>query len=54
MKTNVCRIDRIFEAAEKDGRSLLLEPEVYEVLRLAGIVPPRFLYAAAGARQSVV
>ncbi len=48
MKTNLRRIDRIFEAAEKDGRSFLLEPEVYDVLRLAGIVPPRFLFAAVG------
>ncbi len=50
MKTNFRRIDRIFEAAERDGRSFLLEPEVYEVLRQAGIVPPRFLFAAAGAK----
>ncbi|HVP91489.1 MAG TPA: acetate--CoA ligase family protein [Terriglobales bacterium] len=50
MKTNLRRVDRIFEAAEKDGRSFLLEPEVYDLLRLAGIVPPRFLFAAAGAK----
>lgn len=48
MKTNIRRIDRIFEAAERDGRDFLLEPEVYEVLRQAGIAPPRFFFIAAG------
>jgi acyl-CoA synthetase (NDP forming) len=48
MKTNMRRIGRIFEAAEKDGRKFLLEPEVYEVLRLAGVAVPRFAFVPAG------
>jgi acyl-CoA synthetase (NDP forming) len=52
MKTNVRRIERVFEAAEKDGRAFLLEPEVYEVLRLAGIPAPRSVFLPAGARAA--
>ncbi len=50
MKPNVRRVERVFEAAEKDGRAFLLEPEVYEVLRLAGIPAPRHFFLPAGAR----
>ena len=48
MTLNVRRIERVFEAAEKDGRDFLLEPEVYEVLRLSGIAAPRFAFLPAG------
>ena len=48
MKINIRRIDRIFEAAENDRRNFLLEPEVYEVLRLAGMAVPRFAFLPAG------
>jgi acyl-CoA synthetase (NDP forming) len=41
MKTGWTRTLRILEAAERDGRSCLLEPEVYAVLRDAGIDVPR-------------
>jgi acyl-CoA synthetase (NDP forming) len=47
MKVNAEGIERIFEAAEKDGRAFLLEPEVYEVLRQAGIAAPRHCFLAA-------
>jgi acyl-CoA synthetase (NDP forming) len=50
MKTNVRRVERVFEAAEKDGRAFLLEPEVYEVLRLSGIPAPRSVFLPAGMR----
>ncbi len=50
MKPNVARIDRIFTAAEKEGRNFLLEPEVYEVLRLSGIRPPKTLFVPAGGK----
>jgi acyl-CoA synthetase (NDP forming) len=52
MKVNIRRVDRIFEAAEKDGRNFLLEPEVYEVLRLAGIAVPRFSFVPAGKKAA--
>jgi acyl-CoA synthetase (NDP forming) len=52
MKINIRRIDRIFEVAEKDGRSFLLEPEVYEVLRLAGVAGPRFFFIPAGTKAA--
>ena len=41
-------IDRIFEGAERDGRTFLFEHEVYEMLRLAGIAVPRFKFIAKG------
>ncbi len=50
MTMNVRRVERVFEAAEKDGRTSLLEPEVYEVLRLAGIPAPRAVFLPVGAR----
>jgi acyl-CoA synthetase (NDP forming) len=52
MKLNLGKIDDIFESAEREGRSFLLEPEAYEVLRLAGIQPPRFLFLRAGEKVS--
>jgi acyl-CoA synthetase (NDP forming) len=45
---NWARITGIFERAEKDGRSFLLEPEVYALLRLAGIAVPRGFWLAPG------
>ncbi|MGD1009764.1 MAG: acetate--CoA ligase family protein [Candidatus Aminicenantales bacterium] len=52
MKLNIRRIDRIFEAAERDGRSFLLEPEVYELLSLAGIAVPRHVFIPPGTKAS--
>jgi len=50
MKTNLKSISRIFEAAEKEGRENLLEPEVYAVLESAGLSAPRRFLAAKGTR----
>ena len=44
------RIDRLFAAAEKEGRAFLLEPEVYAVLKAAGLAVPRFLFVPKGER----
>jgi acyl-CoA synthetase (NDP forming) len=46
-------IDRIFAAAEADGRMTLLEHEVYEMLRAAGVTTPRFLFVPRGGRIAV-
>jgi len=48
MTFNVHKIERVFEAAERDGRNFLLEPEVYDILRQAGIAAPRFVFVPAG------
>jgi len=48
MKTDWKRIQRMLEAAERDGRNFLLEPEVYEVLKEAGIPAPRHVFVPAG------
>ena len=48
MAVNTKSIDRIFAAAEKDGRDFLLEPEVYAVLRAAGIGVPRHVFVPRG------
>ncbi len=37
-------IDKIFAAAEADGRDTLFEHEVYAVLREAGAAAPRFAF----------
>jgi len=50
MKINTRRIDPVFEAAEKDGRNFLLEPEVYGILQTAGIAVPRFVFVPAGSK----
>ena len=47
MKTAWTRTLRILEEAERDGRNFLLEPEVYTVLKEAGIAPPRHLVLTA-------
>jgi acyl-CoA synthetase (NDP forming) len=43
-------IDRIFAAAEDDGRTSLFEHEVYELLKAAGVAAPRFLFVPRGRR----
>jgi acyl-CoA synthetase (NDP forming) len=48
MKTNWKKVIRIFEGAERDGRRFLLEPEVYAILRAAGIPGPRHVFVPAG------
>jgi acyl-CoA synthetase (NDP forming) len=42
------RTRRVLDRAEKDGRDFLLEPEVYEILRDAGIATPRHVFVPAG------
>jgi acyl-CoA synthetase (NDP forming) len=46
------QIERIFERAEKDGRDLLLEYEVYALLRALGIAVPRFFFVKKGERAT--
>lgn len=48
MKAAWTRTIRVLERAEKDGRSFLLEPEVYEILKDAGIATPRHVFVPAG------
>lgn len=48
MGMNYQKMAAVFEAAERDGRKFLLEHEVYEVLRLAGIPTPRFFILKMG------
>ncbi len=48
MKTAWARTIRLLEAAESDGRSFLLEPEVYEMLEEAGLPAPRRVFVPAG------
>jgi acyl-CoA synthetase (NDP forming) len=48
MAVNTKSIDRIFAAAERDGRDFLLEPEVYAVLRAAGIAVLRHVFVPRG------
>jgi acyl-CoA synthetase (NDP forming) len=48
MRTDWKRVNRILEAAERDGRNFLLEPEVYDVLEVAGIPAPRHVFIPAG------
>jgi len=48
MKTVWGKTLRVLEAAEWDGRDFLLEPEVYRVLREAGIACPRHVFVPAG------
>lgn len=45
-------IERIFERAEKDNRSFLLEHEVYALLRASGIDAPPFFFVKKGARAT--
>lgn len=48
MAVNTKRVDRVFAAAEKDGRDFLLEPEGYAVVRAAGIPVPRHVFVPRG------
>ena len=48
MSASWARTVRVLERAEKDGRNFLLEPEVYEVLKNAGIATPRHIFVPAG------
>ena len=48
MKTPWARTLRVFEEAERDGRSFLLEPEVYTVLEEAGLKAPRRVFVPVG------
>ncbi len=50
MKTAWARTVRVLERAEEDGRGFLLEPEVYEVLKDAGIPVPRHVFLPLGAK----
>ncbi|MGZ5496602.1 MAG: acetate--CoA ligase family protein, partial [Candidatus Aminicenantales bacterium] len=52
MTTPWTRTVRVLERAEKDGRSCLLEPEVYEILKDAGIATPRHLFVPVGQKAS--
>lgn len=45
-------IAKIFGQAEKEGRSFLLEPEVYALLQNFGIHTPRFLFLEKGEKIS--
>ncbi|HOW85239.1 MAG TPA: acetate--CoA ligase family protein [Candidatus Aminicenantes bacterium] len=48
MRTRWTRTLRVLEQAEKDGRSSLLEPEVYEILKDAGLATPRRVFVPVG------
>ena len=48
MKINFDRVDDIFRKAEEEGRNFLLEHEVYEILKEAGIKIPRYLFVKKG------
>jgi acyl-CoA synthetase (NDP forming) len=48
MRTDWKKVDRTLEVAERDGRDFLLEPEVYDVLKEAGIPAPRHVFIPAG------
>ena len=50
MNINLDRINRIFAGAEKEGRSFLLEDEVYAMLKAAGLSVPRFFFLEKGKR----
>jgi acyl-CoA synthetase (NDP forming) len=48
MKTNWKRSVRLLEKAEGEGRNFLLEPEVYGLLKDAGIAVPRHIFLPVG------
>ena len=48
MNINFDRVNKIFSCAEKDGRSFLLEHEVYALLQAAGLSVPRFFFLKKG------
>ncbi len=47
---NMTAVNGIFEAAERDGRSFLLEHEVYALLETAGLPTPRHVFVPKGRR----
>jgi len=49
-KNNLVRAGKILEKAENDGRSFLLEPEVYALLRLFGFKVPAHIFLKNGER----
>lgn len=49
---NLKRVDAIFRWADQEGRSSLLEPEVYALLRACGLSTPRFFFLKKGQRAS--
>lgn len=48
MKAQLMKARLIFQKAEKDGRSFLLEPEVYALLRSFGLAVPRHIFLPKG------
>jgi acyl-CoA synthetase (NDP forming) len=52
MDINFNRINDIFQNAEEEGRQFLLEYEVYEILKEAGIKIPRNLFIKKGQKVS--
>ena len=46
------QIEEIFQRAEKDSRSFLLEHEVYALLRAVGFAAPRFFFVKRGGRAT--
>jgi acyl-CoA synthetase (NDP forming) len=48
MNINLDKVNKIFAGAEKDGRSFLLEHEVYAMLKAAGLGAPRFFFLEKG------
>ena len=48
MNIHLDRVNKIFAGAEKDGRSFLLEHEVYAMLKAAGLGAPRFFFLEKG------
>jgi acyl-CoA synthetase (NDP forming) len=50
MQINFKDINKIFQRSEQDGRSFLLEHEVYQILKETGIKTPRCLFKKKGER----
>jgi len=48
MSASWARTISVLERAEKDGRNFLLEPEVYKILKDAGIATPRHAFVPVG------
>ncbi|MBP8601095.1 MAG: acetate--CoA ligase family protein [Candidatus Saccharicenans sp.] len=53
MKDNLDKARNIFKKAEADGRSFLLEPEVYALLKLFGFRVPAHVFLPAGKKLQV-
>ncbi len=52
MKINFGKINEVFRSAENEGRSFLLEHEVYRILGQVGIRTPQFLFMKKGEKVS--